>query len=139
MNYYDQCIVLHSEQRSGDVVKYSSNNFITVYYWSHAVIARDWFRYAEHVTQKKNVKKTFLIYNRAWSGTREYRLGCADRLIMLGLVDHVQMRVSPVDSTLDKHYDLHQFEHAHWRPRGAPAHHHPARHQHQRLCCRACC
>ena len=125
MNYYDHCILLHSEQRSGDVVKYSSNNFVPSYYWSHAVIARDWFRYAEHVQQNKTVQKTFLVYNRAWSGTREYRLGFADRLIMQGLVDHVQMRVSPVDSTLDKHYDLHQFEHEHWRPRNVIEKHFP--------------
>ena len=125
MNYYDRAIVLHSEQRSGDVVKYSSNNFIPVYYWSHAVIARDWFRYAEHVNQTKRVEKLFLVYNRAWSGTREYRLGFADRLIMLGLVDNVVMRVSPVDSTIDKHYDLHHFEHPEWRPRNVIEKHFP--------------
>lgn len=113
---YDKNLLLHSEQRSDNIVKYSASQFIPVYYWSHAIIARDWFRYAEHVQQKKEVARTFLVYNRAWSGTREYRLGFADRLIMSGLVDHTLMRVSPVDSTIDKHYDLHQFEHAHWRP-----------------------
>jgi hypothetical protein len=113
---YDKNLLLHSEQRSENVDKYSKSQFIPIYYWAHAVIAQDWFRYAEHVTQKKNVKKTFLVYNRAWSGTREYRLGFADRLIIAGLIDSTMMRVSPVDSTVDKHYDLHQFEHAHWRP-----------------------
>ena len=125
LSIYDKNILLHSEQRSGNVVKYSDSNFIPVYYWSHALIARDWFRYAEHVTQKKTVQQLFLVYNRAWSGTREYRLGFADRLIMLGLVDHVRMRVSPVDSTIDKHYDLYQFEHAHWRPRNVIEKHFP--------------
>ena len=115
-NIYDHAILIHSERRSSNVEKYSKNNFIPVYYWSHAVIARDWFRYAEHITKNKNVSKTFLIYNRAWSGTREYRLGFADRIIMSGLVDHVLMRVSPIDSTIDKHYDFHQFKHTCWRP-----------------------
>lgn len=116
MSIYDKCLLLHSEQRSENISKYTNNNFIPVYYWSHAVIARDWFRYAEHTQQKKAVTKTFLVYNRAWSGTREYRLGFADRLIMLGLVDSTFMRVSPVDSILGKHYDLHTFERPHWRP-----------------------
>ena len=116
INIYDQCLLLHSEKRSEQLDRYRSAEFIPVYYWSHAIIALDWFRYAEHITQKKKVQQTFLVYNRAWSGTREYRLGFADRLIMLGLVDSTLMRVSPIDSNLGKHYDLHQFKHPEWRP-----------------------
>jgi hypothetical protein len=115
-NIYDNNLLLHSEQRSENVNKYLAAQFIPVYYWSHAVIACDWFRYAEYITQKKNIKQTFLVYNRAWSGTREYRLGFADRLITAELVDHTLMRISPIDSTLNKHYDLHQFKHPDWRP-----------------------
>jgi hypothetical protein len=115
-NIFDRCLLLHSEQRSYNLDQYSSSQFIPVYYWSHAIIARDWFRYAEHVTQKKNVQQLFLVYNRSWSGAREYRLGFADRLIRSALVDHTLMRISPIDSSLDKHYDLHHFEHTHWRP-----------------------
>lgn len=115
-NIYDQSLLLHSERRSAEVEKYQQGHFIPVYYWSHAVIAQDWFRYAEHVTQKKSVQKLFLIYNRAWSGTREYRLGFADRLIWNDLVNDCIMRISPVDSTIDKHYDLHTFDYPHWRP-----------------------
>jgi hypothetical protein len=122
---WNKSILLHSEQRSTEVEKYQDNNFIPVYYWSHAIIAKDWFRYAEYVKQKKKSSKLFLIYNRAWSGTREYRIGFADRLIMAGLVNHVLMRVSPVDSTLDKHYDLHQFKHTHWRPHNVIENHFP--------------
>jgi hypothetical protein len=115
-NIYDHAILLHSELNSSEVERYSKNGFIPVHYWSHAVIAQDWFRYSKHIGQKKKVQQIFLIYNRAWSGTREYRLGFADRLIGLGLVDCVMMRVSPVDSTIDKHYNLHEFESPHWRP-----------------------
>jgi len=113
---HDQAILIHSEKRSVDLNQYQANNYITVYYWSHAVIALDWFRYAKHVQQKKVVTKLFLIYNRSWSGTREYRLGFADRVIYNALANDCLMRVSPVDSTLDKHYDLHQFKHPEWRP-----------------------
>lgn len=115
-NIYDNSILLHSEQRSSNLEQYQTGGFIPVYYWSHAVLARDWFRYAEHFQQTKSVERRFLIYNRAWSGTREYRMGFTDRLIRLGLVDHTVMRVNPVDSTINKHYDLHEFEHPHWRP-----------------------
>jgi hypothetical protein len=115
-NLYDRALILHSERRSSNLERYSANGFIPVYYWSHAVISLDWFRYAQHVTQKKRVRKTFLIYNRAWSGTREYRLAFADRVIRQGIVDQCQMTCNPVDSELDKHYDLHYFEHKHWRP-----------------------
>jgi hypothetical protein len=124
-NIYDNNLLLHSEQRSENVNKYLAAQFIPIYYWSHAIIACDWFRYAEYITQKKNIKQTFLAYNRAWSGTREYRLGFADRLIIAGLVDHTLMRISPVDSTLNKHYDLHQFEHPHWRPHNVIEKHFP--------------
>lgn len=115
-NVYSKLLLLHSEQHSAEVEKYSHNNFIPVYYWCHAIIALDWFRFAMHIRQKKDIKKQFLIYNRAWSGTREYRLGFADQLIRLGLNEDCLMRVSPVDSTLNKHYDLHQFERPEWRP-----------------------
>ena len=70
ISIWDQALLLHSEKRSVEVDRYQSNQFIPVYYWSHAVIALDWFRYAKHVFQQKQINKTFLIYNRAWSGTR---------------------------------------------------------------------
>ena len=84
-NIYDQSLLLHSERRSVDVEKYKQNKFITVYYWNHALLALDWFRYANYITVKKNPCKKFLIYNRAWSGTREYRLRFADLLVATGL------------------------------------------------------
>jgi hypothetical protein len=115
-NIYDHAILLHSELNSQEVNKYARHGFVPAYYWSHAVIALDWFRYAKHVAQNKKVKQLFLVYNRAWSGTREYRLGFADRLIMLGLTDHTLMRVSPIDPTVDKHYKLYKFELPHWQP-----------------------
>ena len=60
---WDRAILLHSEARSTQVEQYRSSQFIPAYYWCHAVIALDWFRYAQHVVQHKQVSKTFLIYN----------------------------------------------------------------------------
>jgi hypothetical protein len=82
-NFYDLTLLVHSEKNSNQIAKYQQDNFVPVYYWSHAIIARDWFRFAEHdpaLKIKSATPKTFLIYNRAWSGTREYRLKFAEKL-----------------------------------------------------------
>ena len=54
---YRLAILLHSEQRSLQLKKYQDGEFVPVYYWSHALIALDWFRYAKHVNQKKTSSK----------------------------------------------------------------------------------
>ena len=76
---YDKNILLHSEKNSKDLEKYERNGFIGAYYWFHAFIALDWYRFANHDQNFKNLlntsfSKDFNIYCRAWSGTREYRL-----------------------------------------------------------------
>jgi hypothetical protein len=117
IDIWDKAILIHSEQRSTELETYKKNHFIPVYYWAHAVIARDWFRYAEHIQPAKNVQRTFLIYNRAWSGTREYRLMFAELVVRLGIENYCQMSVSPVEPELGIHYDLHKFKNSDWRPR----------------------
>jgi hypothetical protein len=116
-NVFEKGLLLHSEKRSINLEKYlAQNELIPVYYWSHAIMARDWFRYAEHVKQTKQVEKTFLIYNRAWSGTREYRLKFAEHLIRLNLPDKCRASVNPVEPELGIHYELHKFKNPIWRP-----------------------
>jgi len=116
-NIFEKNLLLHSEQRSSNLEKYQHyTNLIPVYYWSHAVIARDWFRYAEHVAPQKNVSKTFLIYNRAWSNTREYRLRFAELLIHLNLQEHCKTSINSIEPELGIHYDSHQFKNSVWRP-----------------------
>lgn len=85
-NIYDRAIITHSEINSEQVEKYRSNGFEPVYFWSHAIIARDWLRYAEHDPALRNIKddlpwKDFLVYSRGWRGMREYRLFMADLMI----------------------------------------------------------
>ena len=114
-NVFQKNILLHSEQRSPEVKKYlTDGNLTPVYYWSHAIISRDWFRYAKHETFKKNITKRFLIYNRAWTGTREYRLKFTDMLVANSLVDQCQSSCNPVES--GKHYQTHTFKNPAWRP-----------------------
>jgi hypothetical protein len=66
------------------------------------VIARDWFRYAEHDPVLKHnfnsISKDFLIYNRAWTGTREYRLKLLELLVDYNLVNACNVKFSPVDT-----------------------------------------
>jgi len=113
-NLYDYTILVHSEKNSPQADVYFQNGFLPVYYWSHAVIAADWFRYAEHdpVLQHNAAAfaKDFLIYNRAWSGTREYRLAFVDRLIQAGLTKNCLTSFAPWDS--DMHYSQHRFANA---------------------------
>lgn len=115
-NIWDKALLLHSEQRSHQVDLYKNCQFIPVYYWSHAFIAQDWFRYAQHVTQKKNINKTFLIYNRAWAGTREYRLKFCEKLIAAGLESHCRTSINPFEPELGIHYQQHQFNNPDWKP-----------------------
>jgi hypothetical protein len=92
---YEQAILLHSEKNSVEVEQYSQNNFVPVYYWCHAIIARDWYRFAEIDTRLvpgSQVDAKFLIYNRAWGNTREYRLKFMELLIEYGL--HEQSKTS---------------------------------------------
>ena len=111
-NLYDYILLVHSEKNSQEVNTYFQHGFLPVYYWSHVVIAADWFRYAEHdpVLQydTSTFAQDFLIYNRAWSGTREYRLTFVDKLIQAGLIEYCRTSFAPVDS--DMHYSQHRFE-----------------------------
>ena len=110
-NAYDQTLLCHSEQNSQDLALYQQHGFIGIYYWSHALIARDWYRYArvdpkltanfEHITHD------FLIYNRAWSGTREYRLALAEMLADNNLISCCRTTFSEFDDQLQ--YTQHTF------------------------------
>ena len=110
-NQFDLTVLLHSELNSVQVNRYAQHGFVPVYYWAHAVIAQDWFRYAEHDPTLHfdlgNIKQDFLVYNRAWSGTREYRLYFTEQLVNQRLMDHVQIKFNPIDG---QHYTQHEFK-----------------------------
>ena len=108
---YDQVLLCHSEQNSLELNTYEQNGFIGVYYWSHAVIARDWYRYAKLdpklTVNFENITHDFLIYNRAWSGTREYRLLLSEMLANQELISCCNMTFSEFDH--NAHYTQHVF------------------------------
>lgn len=111
INHYDLTLLLHSEKNSINVDTFAQHGFVPVYYWGHAVIAQDWFRYARLdpilTFDVKKIQKDFLIYNRAWSGTREYRLFFAELLVKNNLIDYSNTSFSIQDNSLD--YRQYQF------------------------------
>lgn len=109
---YDKSLLMHSECRSKNLEKYQQNHWIGIYYWSHALLALDWFRYAQHNNIKKTSVKKFLVYNRAWSGTREYRLKFADLLIDYNLVNDCQTSIGFIDNNI--HYKDYTFTNSNW-------------------------
>jgi hypothetical protein len=103
ISIFDRYILLHSEKNSLDVEKFSKTAE-PVYYWSHGIIARDWYRFAEHDSRlKRSLKKqkTFLVYCRAWTGTREYRLKFLDLLADNNLLGHCQTSILKQDQQFD--------------------------------------
>ena len=109
---YDQVLLCHSEKNSENLDLYQQNGFIGVYYWSHALIARDWYRFAKLdpmlVPNFDNIVYDFLVYNRAWSGTREYRLTLAEMLSDNDLLSCCKTSFSEFDQQL--HYTEHTFK-----------------------------
>jgi len=104
-------LLVHSEKNSRNLWRYEQElGMAGVYWWSHAAIARDWFRYAEHdlSLDSRNVSHDFLVYNRAWSGTREYRLKFAELLIEYDLVPYCRTKFARQDNA--QHYVDHVFK-----------------------------
>ena len=110
INHYDCTLLLHSELRSLHVVNFEQQGYVPVYYWSHGMIAHDWFRYADHDPILKfgpeKIVNDFVIYNRSWAGTREYRLCFAEQIVKNKLSPHCKMSFNPYDGI---HYSQHQF------------------------------
>jgi hypothetical protein len=111
---HDRIMLCHSELNSQELEKFEQHGAVGVYYWSHALIARDWFRYAEldpGLKKSKQPKNLFLVYNRAWAGTREYRLRFTEMIVENNLIDCCAMRFNPTDN------GIHYFEYVCQNPR----------------------
>jgi hypothetical protein len=108
-NIYEKVLLVHSEKNSYQVELYQKSKLVPVYYWAHAVISRDWYRYAEldPGLAKKHIDVDFLIYNRAWQGTREYRLKFAEMVVEANLHKHCVMNFSEFDDNIN--YRDHKF------------------------------
>lgn len=119
-NDHDGMILLHSEPNSAEAQRAKDLGWHTVTIWSNAVIAQDWFRYACHDPQLQHRdagSARFLIYSRAWTHSREYRLWFLDQLQHRDLLRHSTTRFQTQDQGI--HYSDHEFQDHQWqcRPR----------------------
>ena len=89
-------ILLHSELNSPELKRYEATGlFAGAYWWSHALISRDWYRFAEHdlsLNPTTTPDKLFLVYCREVTGWREYRKGFLDHLSALDLNNSCQFQ-----------------------------------------------
>lgn len=91
IDIHDKTILLHSELNSIDLETYQNNGYVGAYWWSHAIISRDWYRYAQadpNLYMPRSPTKTFLIYSRGFTKEREYRLKFLELLVNSNLDQH---------------------------------------------------
>jgi hypothetical protein len=95
-NIQKSWILLHSEINSSNLDRYeSTGRFVGAYWWSHAIIARDWYRFAEYdTTLIPNIKpsKLFLMYCRDTTGSRCYRQELLQKLQQQSLLSFCQTK-----------------------------------------------
>jgi hypothetical protein len=107
----DRWLLCHSEKNSSQLLRYQFLGAIGIYWWSHAMIAKDWYRYAQIDQQlnctSMNFEKDFNVYNRAWAGTREYRLKFAEMIVKNNLLPSTSIKISAEENGV--HYSDHIF------------------------------
>lgn len=113
---YDKMVLVHSEKRSEEVLKFEQNGVCSAYWWSHALLAQDWYRYAKHDPELRfnptSISQDFLVYNRAWAGTREYRLKFAEMIVDANIVSKCDMKFAVTDNGYgfqNNHYTAYKF------------------------------
>jgi len=99
---FDKYVLLHSEKRSPELQNYA-DHAVPAFWWSHALIALDWYRFAQHdcrlgVTNPEVFEKDFNVYARAWTGTREYRLALLSLLQQTDTLHRCRVSFSHRDS-----------------------------------------
>lgn len=84
-SWQEKWILLHTEKNSLELERYEkTGQYQGAFWWSHALISRDWYRYAQHdlsLNFSSTNKKLFLIYSRDETGSRKYRKQFLDSLI----------------------------------------------------------
>ena len=109
-NIHDRAILLHSEHASPELAHYSDTT-VGAFWWSHAMIARDWYRFAQHDVRlvqdpSHQFHLEFNVYARAWGGTREYRLKFLELLVQYDLVKNSRITFDHWDQ--GQHYAQYQ-------------------------------
>lgn len=82
-NLQKHWLLLHSETNSTEVQRYmQSGLFTTAFWWSHAVLSLDWYRFAKYDQRLtwSVINQKFLVYCRDTTGSRSYRQTFLDLL-----------------------------------------------------------
>ena len=109
-------VLLHSEQNSPEVVKYESTGlFKCAYWWGHAPIALDWYRFARYDTrlkhQSQDIKANFLVYSHGDTGKRAYRKIFLEHLPHIDNVQLGSFNKYPITGNSSAEYDAYDFAH----------------------------
>lgn len=107
---YDRWLLCHSELNSSNLNQYEEIGAVGVYWWSHAMIAKDWYRFAmlDRRLTYDQFDRDFVVYNRAWSGTREYRLKFSELVLQYNLQNCCSIKFAPMDNNV--HYQDHVYK-----------------------------
>ena len=108
--------LLHSELNSVEVEKYNNTGlFRCAYWWAHAPIAIDWYRFACYDNrlqrQCQDIKANSLIYARETTGKREYRKRFLEHLQNLENVQVGSFKDYTVTGDSSATYDAYDFAH----------------------------
>jgi len=111
---FGKWILLHSELNSIEVEKYNNTDlFRCAYWWAHAPIAIDWYRFARYDNrlqrQSQDIKANFLVYARGTTGKRAYRKEFLKHLTHIDSVQvgsFAQYEVLGESSATYDHYDF---------------------------------
>jgi hypothetical protein len=114
---YKKSILLHSELNSAELNQFEDTDlFAGAYWWSHAVIARDWYRYAQYDSNLTNTgathKTMFLVYCRDFTGSRQYRKTFVDQIQQHNLTHNCRLlsnNLTVVDPNLSAEYNSADF------------------------------
>jgi hypothetical protein len=109
-------VLLHSELNSPEVLRYQTTGlFECAYWWSHAFIARDWYRFAIYDNrlrkQSQDIKANFLVYARGTTGKREYRKLFLEHLKHIDNVQLGSINKQKVTSATSAEYNAEDFAH----------------------------
>jgi len=111
-------ILLHSELDSPEVKKYEDTGlFKCAYWWAHAPIAIDWYRFARYdsrlLKQSQDVKANFLVYARGTTGKRTYRKTFLEALEHVESVQVGSFNEYEITGDNSATYDPYDFAHTH--------------------------
>jgi len=113
-NSTDFWILLHSEDKSQQVKRYEDTGlFKCAYWWSHAPIAQDWYRFARYDKRLKrsDVKANFLVYARGTDGKRKYRKTFIEQLQDVDSVQLGSFKDYEITGNSSALYDAYDFAH----------------------------